>query len=162
MECQKCGGDMWDNRVGKKNPKAPDYKCKDKNCDGVIWPPKGRKTATDAQPSSPVPRQQAVNGGGGTMSKDDYWTRREERDIVAGERQNRCHAQDMALRYLELKGTKEVPNKELVALIDWWQRDSLRPQIMAEAKKVFNAAEPTPEPETQTGVRTIEPDDDPF
>lgn len=38
--CPKCGGAMWDNRVGKKNPKAPDYKCKDKGCDGVIWPPK--------------------------------------------------------------------------------------------------------------------------
>jgi hypothetical protein len=31
---------MWDNRAGKKNPKAPDFKCRDKNCDGVIWPPK--------------------------------------------------------------------------------------------------------------------------
>ena len=38
--CPKCAGDMWDNRVGKKNPKAPDFKCKDKACDGVIWPPK--------------------------------------------------------------------------------------------------------------------------
>ncbi len=38
--CPKCGGLMWDNRAGKKNPKAPDYRCRDKNCDGVIWPPK--------------------------------------------------------------------------------------------------------------------------
>ena len=38
--CPKCGGRCWDNRVGKKNPKAPDWKCKDKTCDGVIWPPK--------------------------------------------------------------------------------------------------------------------------
>ena len=38
--CPKCGGPMWDNRAGKKNPKAPDFKCRDKNCDGVIWPPK--------------------------------------------------------------------------------------------------------------------------
>jgi hypothetical protein len=37
-ECPKCSGPMWDNRVGKKNPKSPDYKCKDKACDGVIWP----------------------------------------------------------------------------------------------------------------------------
>ena len=29
---------MWDNREGKRNPKAPDYKCKDRECDGVIWP----------------------------------------------------------------------------------------------------------------------------
>ena len=31
---------MWDNREGKRNPKAPDFKCKDRNCDGVIWPPR--------------------------------------------------------------------------------------------------------------------------
>jgi len=39
--CPKCKGAMWDNRVGKKNPKSPDYKCRDKSCDGVIWPPRG-------------------------------------------------------------------------------------------------------------------------
>jgi len=38
--CPKCGGPMWDNRAGKKNPKAPDFKCRDKGCDGVVWPPK--------------------------------------------------------------------------------------------------------------------------
>lgn len=42
--CPVCGGEMWDNREGKRtgkaNPKAPDFRCKDKNCDGVIWPPK--------------------------------------------------------------------------------------------------------------------------
>ncbi len=38
--CPKCGGPMWDNRAGKKNPAAPDFKCKAAGCDGVIWPPK--------------------------------------------------------------------------------------------------------------------------
>lgn len=38
--CPKCGGAMWDNRLTKRNPKAPDYKCKDGTCDGVIWPPR--------------------------------------------------------------------------------------------------------------------------
>lgn len=38
--CPKCGGKMWDNRLGKRNPKAPDFKCRDRDCDGVIWPPK--------------------------------------------------------------------------------------------------------------------------
>lgn len=38
--CPVCGGQMWDNREGKKNPKAPDFKCKNKDCKGVIWPPK--------------------------------------------------------------------------------------------------------------------------
>lgn len=42
MECPNCGGDMWDNRENKKNPKAPDYKCKDKTC---IDPESGMVTA---------------------------------------------------------------------------------------------------------------------
>lgn len=36
--CRDCGGEMWDNRNNKRNPKAPDFKCKDKvNCDGAAW-----------------------------------------------------------------------------------------------------------------------------
>jgi hypothetical protein len=46
--CPKCQGAMWDNRASKRNPKAPDFKCRDKSCDGVIWPPR------DAQPAAPV------------------------------------------------------------------------------------------------------------
>ena len=42
--CPKCGGRLWDNRIGKRNPRAPDFKCRDRGCDGVIWP--GRATAT--------------------------------------------------------------------------------------------------------------------
>jgi hypothetical protein len=30
--CPKCGGPVWDNRDNKKNPKAPDWKCRDKKC----------------------------------------------------------------------------------------------------------------------------------
>ena len=29
---------MWDNRLSKRNPKAPDFKCRNRSCDGVIWP----------------------------------------------------------------------------------------------------------------------------
>jgi hypothetical protein len=43
QSCPKCGGRMWDNRLTKRNPKAPDYKCRDRSCDGVIWPPKSPK-----------------------------------------------------------------------------------------------------------------------
>ena len=45
--CPKCGGPMWDNRASKKNPRAPDFKCKTGDCDGVIWPP---KQSTAARP----------------------------------------------------------------------------------------------------------------
>lgn len=38
--CPKCGGRMWDNRLTKRNPRAPDFKCRNRSCDGVIWPPK--------------------------------------------------------------------------------------------------------------------------
>jgi hypothetical protein len=45
--CPKCGGRVWDNRLSKRNPKAPDYKCRSRSCDGVIWPPRGNTTRVD-------------------------------------------------------------------------------------------------------------------
>jgi hypothetical protein len=45
VSCPKCGGRMWDNRVTKRNPKAPDYKCQNRSCDGVIWPSKPAASA---------------------------------------------------------------------------------------------------------------------
>lgn len=48
--CPKCKGRMWDNRVGKRNPKAPDFKCRDNGCDGVIWPPKPESATAGAKP----------------------------------------------------------------------------------------------------------------
>lgn len=50
--CPKCQGPLWDNRLTKRNPKAPDYKCRDATCDGCIWPPKGARPAA-------APAQQA-------------------------------------------------------------------------------------------------------
>lgn len=38
VPCPKCGGNMWDNLDSKKNPKAPDYACKDKQgCGAGVW-----------------------------------------------------------------------------------------------------------------------------
>jgi hypothetical protein len=39
-ECPNCRGAMFDNRHDKRNPKAPDYRCKSRSCDGAIWPEK--------------------------------------------------------------------------------------------------------------------------
>jgi hypothetical protein len=36
-KCPQCSGAMWDNRESKRNPKAPDYKCKNRSCDGAVW-----------------------------------------------------------------------------------------------------------------------------
>jgi hypothetical protein len=45
VSCPKCGGRMWDNRLTKRNSRAPDYKCQNRSCDGVIWPPKPAATS---------------------------------------------------------------------------------------------------------------------
>jgi len=66
--CQKCNGPMWDNRRDKKNPRAPDFKCKkqggDPNCDGAKWlekktggaPPPQTQTSRPAQNEPPPER----------------------------------------------------------------------------------------------------------
>lgn len=51
--CPVCEGDMWDNRTSKTNPKAPDYKCKDRSCEGVYWPGQW-------PPKGPDPRQEEI------------------------------------------------------------------------------------------------------
>ena len=50
VSCPKFGGRMWDNRLTKRNPKAPDYKCRDRSCDGVIWP--ARQASNDGDAAS--------------------------------------------------------------------------------------------------------------
>ena len=57
--CPVCGGRMWDNRATKRNPRAPDYKCRDRSCDGVIWPPKTVASAPAGNGMSPAPEPAA-------------------------------------------------------------------------------------------------------
>jgi single-strand DNA-binding protein len=64
--CPKCAGDMWDNRASKRNPKAPDFKCKDRNCDGVVWPP--RDGAAPGAERAPAP---ARVGAAASHTDDD-------------------------------------------------------------------------------------------
>lgn len=39
--CNKCGGELWDNRKKKVelgwSPKSPDFACKSSDCDGAAW-----------------------------------------------------------------------------------------------------------------------------
>lgn len=56
--CPKCGGRMWDNRLSKRNPKAPDFKCRNRSCDGVIWPSRVASAATkvdDLESTNDIP-----------------------------------------------------------------------------------------------------------
>src|SRR5438876_6650057 len=61
VSCPKCGGRMWDNRQTKRNPKAPDYKCQNRSCDGVIWPP---KPVGDAKEEKKAATTSVLVGGG--------------------------------------------------------------------------------------------------
>ena len=66
--CPKCSGDMWDNRESKRNPRAPDFKCKNRECDGVIWPPRDAQAA--AAPQQPSGDEPACPVCGGRMWDD--------------------------------------------------------------------------------------------
>src|SRR5918999_1159706 len=74
--CPKCGGRMWDNRATKRNPRAPDFKCRDRSCDGVILPP--RPAATGTSQSTPrsngsaplVPELEEVSPNGQVESEE--------------------------------------------------------------------------------------------
>jgi hypothetical protein len=65
VSCPKCGGRMWDNRLTKRNPKAPDYKCQNRSCDGVIWPAKPVAAAplADAAPEKALTASALVGAG---------------------------------------------------------------------------------------------------
>lgn len=55
--CPKCEGEMWNNSTSKRNPKAPDFKCKDKECNGVIWLDAKKKNGNGTPlPGEPCPR----------------------------------------------------------------------------------------------------------
>lgn len=73
MNCPVCGGEMWDNREKKKNPKAPDYKCKNVECaaaGGVIWPEKGvKKVLVETNHAPIVPK---ANGSSTEMMRLSY------------------------------------------------------------------------------------------
>lgn len=56
--CPVCSGPCWDNRATKRNPKQPDFKCKDKGCSGVIWPPR-----TGGAPRQAASAKQPINVG---------------------------------------------------------------------------------------------------
>ena len=64
--CPKCGGRTFDNRASKLNPKAPDFKCRSKECGGVIWPEK------EAFKKPPVAKAPAREPGDMTVT-DEEW-----------------------------------------------------------------------------------------
>ena len=68
--CPKCGGEMWDNRARKKNPRAPDFKCKAAGCEGVIWPPRDPNAPRPVATPAGTPDDPACPVCGGKMWDD--------------------------------------------------------------------------------------------
>ena len=50
---------MWDNRATKRNPRAPDFKCRNRTCEGAVWPEKGQASNGQA-PVQQAARPQAA------------------------------------------------------------------------------------------------------
>lgn len=117
---------MWDNRESKRNPKQPDYKCKDQDCGKAVWLDKKRKQHDDDLPS----QESHPNGG---QPSPEYWDARN----AAIERQ---HSQEMALRFFALAG-KLPSTPALREMISWFQRD-IRNSPDKQSK-------PAPEPEDE-------------
>ena len=72
--CPKCGGRMWDNRMSKRNPKAPDFKCRDRSCDGVVWPPRPSQPAGSAperESAAPAATERPKNAVGPLVDVDE-------------------------------------------------------------------------------------------
>jgi hypothetical protein len=137
--CPKCGAQVYDNTENKRNPKAPDYKCSDKDCDYVVWPPRGggnRRSAPPPQRSAPSPSQRNGN--------DDRSNRIE-----------RQHSQEMALRLASIDNTTIITDgktdlKKLKWFIDWFQKDvSKLPAQSAPPPQREPEPEPEPEPDPE-------------
>jgi len=108
-----------------------------------------------------------LSASGQVMTKDDYWRRKEERDLENKPRIERQHSQEMAIRYCVMmgglpKGQEEHSDTDkLRMMIDWFQRDISRQPYSAveqQAKTMFNATE-ADETEHYVGDKPDEPEE---
>ena len=112
IACPKCGGKLWDNRESKKNPKQPDFKCRDKACDGLFWPLREGKVWVDVVPApAPRPVQQVqqsygVLPGEGEEAKELHAKINADPFDAIFTRHARCleHVVENEVPYLKTKG----------------------------------------------------------
>lgn len=117
-ECPECGGEMWDNRTSKKNPRAPDFKCKDKTCNGAIWPEK-KKPETEPESSDSVLRGELFGKAQQLLSGMESAKRNRALDRLL-----KLPTEEMAAKVQELADTvrakgNHIPkeNQEVIAAI---------------------------------------------
>ena len=66
--CPNCGGEMWNNIGRKKNPKQPDFACRDRdNCNVALWIKEDKKENPTPKPinstvaDNPTPQKVQVH-----------------------------------------------------------------------------------------------------
>lgn len=52
MDCPKCGNEMWNNIGNKRNPRSPDWKCKNRQCGHAIWDEPSAPRTSGVPPTS--------------------------------------------------------------------------------------------------------------
>lgn len=128
--CPICGSDMWDQRKSKfwgtgysesGNPK-PIYKCKNRECKGVIWPDYNEM---DQRPKAE--RQNAYQKAKQTMqTSNPSELDARQRAII------RQHSQSMAIEVLKLKqalnqlNVEDLTPAKLRQLADYFDQDVLK------------------------------------
>ncbi len=84
--CPTCGGKMWDNRAdkaaGRRNAKAPDFKCRSQQCDGRIWPGQHNAAIPILTANRSTPAEQGSPYAEGTRILDDAARRRSYLDAT--------------------------------------------------------------------------------
>lgn len=78
VRCPKCNGPVWDERPTKKNPKGPNFRCKDKTCldekgyKTSIWERDLVKQGAAPRAAAPAPAaKQPYSVGGPIPGVDD-------------------------------------------------------------------------------------------
>jgi len=140
MQCPQCGGEMWDNRQNKTNPKAPDFKCKDPNCLDdkgyvtAVWDkPKGNFTPKGGKNEVPTAKP---NGNG----KNDPVVRKE---II---RQNALtNAVNYCTSKAQLDKEYELSGKGVIQVATYFARYSEGKETVVPQKQMEPTMEPTME-----------------
>lgn len=129
FDCPECGERVYDNRESKRNPRAPDFKCSNKDCEYVKWPPrnggsKSRGNQQDGRARSGFTTRKSDAEADSNRSGSAATTPRVAGNDDRSNRIERQHSQEMALRYFALDGSGDMPEtKKLRDMISWFQRD---------------------------------------
>lgn len=120
--CPKCQGHMWDNRKTKLNPKQPDFKCKDKQCDGVIWPPRDGASRMPQPSVKPVATsgKEPYSLGGPLPYETESQVRSSAQPHLGGQLDTLFTVYDVCLEHAYAKATglfgKDVTDEAVAAM----------------------------------------------